>query len=119
MELEETSNAISSFLKRYRYLFIVGFTIQAFILIYAFPSPLSIHRATYETEVKKGKEVSTGPSEPKYMAGNADIYDLATSLAQNRIATTPNAVLEFMADCYTAMWQSLLRNGKIYIEIDS
>jgi hypothetical protein len=48
----------------------------------------------------------------RYMACNADIYDLASSLIINRTPTNPNAVMEFMVDCYTAMWQNILRNGK-------
>lgn len=45
------------------------------------------------------------------MANNADIYDLASSLVLNRTPTNPNAVMEFIVDCYTAMWQNILRNG--------
>jgi hypothetical protein len=49
----------------------------------------------------------------RYMACNADIYDLASSLIINRTPTNPNAVMEFIVDCYTAMWQNILRNGEL------
>ena len=67
-------------------------------------------RASYEDE-KKVKQTSS-TEQKGYMAGNAEVYDLANSLIMSRAPTNPNAVMEFLVDCYTAMWQNILRNGR-------
>lgn len=74
--------------------------------------PLFLHhilRATYEAEVKRPNKENTA-ADPRSMACSADIYDLATQ-SQNRAPTNPNSIMEFMVDCYTSMWQNILRNG--------
>ena len=72
-------------------------------------------RTTYEIEDRKIKQ-PTPPADTRIMTCPADIYDISTNLVLNRTPANANAVMEFMVDCYTAMWQNILRNGEyIYL----
>eukprot|EP01032_Pedospumella_encystans_P028432 gene28432-32115_t len=85
MEMEETTNLLSSFLKR--------------------------HKATHETDIRKVKDAATQPDR-RVMPCPAEIYDISTLTPHNINLATPMMVLEFIVDCYTNMWQNMLRNGK-------
>lgn len=51
------------------------------------------------------------------MACSADIYELSAQASQNRAPSNANSIMEFMVDCYTSMWQTILRNGKLFCVI--
>jgi hypothetical protein len=73
---------------------------------------LSLRRATYEAEDRRLK-LATSTDAPRSTTTTNEVYDLSSAaLQQGRAPTNPNAVMEFIVDCYTAMWQNILRNGK-------
>lgn len=83
MELEEFSTAIAGFLKRYR--------------------------ATYEADMRKvAHSIGANAVENRFLACMAEIYDLHTTPTR----TSLSAVMEFVADCYAAQWQAMLKNGR-------
>lgn len=67
-----------------------------------------LFRTTYECEEKRFK--ASAPTEAPRSTAN-EVYDL-TSAQPPRVVSNTNAVMEFIVDCYTAMWQNILRNGE-------
>lgn len=56
------------------------------------------------------KDTTTLPDK-RVMPCPAEIYDIATATPHNISIASPVMVLEFIVDCYTNMWQNMLRNG--------
>jgi hypothetical protein len=90
-----------------------GSSSLCFVRLRLYAPSVTSRRATYEAEDRRLK-LATSTDAPRSTATINEVYDLSSAaLQQGRAPTNPNAVMEFIVDCYTAMWQNILRNGRV------